>query len=84
MIWSGKVFKNCKTLRIDTAHFVVMTRNAKMVAVGTFEPCEKGTNDQRLKGPLVYSLMSPACTCLLSKLVNAKKRLFIKKVSISR
>jgi len=32
-------------LKIETAHFFVMTCNAKMAVEGTFEPYEKETND---------------------------------------
>jgi len=52
VIWSSKEFKKCKTLRTDTAHFFVITRNAKMVAEGIFEPCEKGTNDPAVQRSL--------------------------------
>jgi len=44
-----------------------------MAAEGTFEPCEKGTNDPAVQRSLAYGLMSPAETCLFSKSVNAKK-----------
>jgi len=44
-MWSRKEINKCKTLGTDTVHFFVMTRNAQMAAEGTFEPCEKGTDD---------------------------------------
>ena len=52
VIWARKAFKNCKTLRTDTLHFFVVTCNAKMAAEGTFEPCEKGTNDPAVQRSL--------------------------------
>ena len=39
-------------LKTDTVHFFVMTRDAKMVAEGTFEPCEKGDNDPAVQRSL--------------------------------
>jgi len=52
-MWYGQdgqgEFKKGKTLRTNTVHFFVMTRNAKMVVEGTFEPCEKGTNDSAVQ-----------------------------------
>ena len=52
--------------------FFVMTRTAKMAAEGTFEPCEKGTNDPKVQRSLsiwsnVSSLNKPTF-----ELVNAK------------
>ena len=63
--------------------FFVMTRDAKMTLEGTFELCENVTNGPAVQRSLSILLMSSAQSCLLSKLVKAKKDLFfIKKASI--
>jgi len=49
-----------------------MTRNAKMATEGTFEPCEKGTNDPAVQRSFsMWSVSSLNMCSLLSKLVNA-------------
>ena len=63
VIWARKEFKMCKTLRTDTLHFFVITRNAKMAAEGTFEPCEEGTNDPAVQRSLsIWSNVSTSNT----------------------
>jgi len=47
-------------LKIDSVHFFVMARDAKMALEGTFEPCEKGTNDPAVQRSLSIFLMSSA------------------------
>jgi len=61
-----------------------MTRDAKMMSQGTFEPCENGTNDPVVQWSLSIFLMFLEDTCLLSKAVKANSDIFIKKASMRR
>jgi len=62
----------------------VVTPNAKMASEGTFEPCEKGTNDPAVQRSLsIWSNVSTTSPVTL-KISKCEKRLFIKKASIRR
>ena len=44
LICSRKEFQSCKSLRIDTVHIFVISRNWKMASEETFQSYEKGTH----------------------------------------
>jgi len=44
-------------LKTDTAHFFVMTRDAKMASEGTFEPYDNGINEPAVQRSLSILLM---------------------------
>jgi len=50
-----------------------MTRNAKMAAEGTFEPCEKGTNDPTVQRSLSILFNVSSLNIPIFKISESKK-----------
>jgi len=53
-----------------------MTHNAKMVAEGTFEPCEKGTSDPAVQKSLTILFNVSSLNKPTFKISKSKKGLF--------
>ena len=54
----------------------VMTHNAKMVAEGTFEPCEKGTSDPAVQKSLTILFNVSSLNKPTFKISKSKEGLF--------
>ena len=63
-------------MTIDTVHFFVMTRNGKMASEGTFEPCEKETNDPAVQRSLCILFNVSSSNMPTFKINKSKKGLF--------